>query len=99
MSWHYAGRRRVDLQHPPDEDALAHPVRAGLFRVLTELRRPATTAELAARTRRHPNSVREQLRQLAEAGLVDRRRRPQPMGRPHDEWTISPTARPSSQAP
>ena len=45
---------------------LALPPRAQLFRSLAELCRPATTQELAARTGRHPDTVRVPMQRLAD---------------------------------
>jgi predicted ArsR family transcriptional regulator len=36
---------------------------------------------------------------MSEAGLVVRHRAPRPRGRPRDEWTLSPTARPGGDPP
>jgi predicted ArsR family transcriptional regulator len=89
----------MDLPPIPDDDVLAEPTRARLFAELAALRRAATTDELAARVGRHPNSSRTQLERLVEAGLVERRLRPQRRGRPRDEWAVAPTARPAGQPP
>lgn len=88
----------MDLPAPTDE-ALSQPTRAQLFRVLSELRRPAGTGELAERLALHPNGVRAHLAQLRTAGLVVRERTRQPRGRPRDMWTIAPDARPGGDAP
>jgi predicted ArsR family transcriptional regulator len=84
---------------PPtsDDDILALPVRTRLFRALSELRRPGTTQELAQHVGRHPNTVRIQLRLLADAGLIERRTTQQRRGRPRDEWAISADAKPAGQ--
>ena len=82
----------------PDE-ALAQPSRARLFELLTELRRPAGTDELAEHLGLHPNGVRMHLERLREAGLVSRERTPQGRGRPRDSWTIAPGARPGGDPP
>jgi len=79
--------------------ALAQPTRARLFALLGELRRPATTEELAARLNRHPNGVRVHLDRLRAAGLVERERERRPRGRPRDRWAISPTAQPGGERP
>ena len=89
----------MEVPASSDDDALADPLRARLFGVLGELRRPATTQELAARVERHPNTVRIQLRRLADAGLVERRITRQQRGRPRDEWAIAPDAQPAGRAP
>ena len=81
------------------EDLLADPLRARLFGVLGELRRPATTQELAARVERHPNTVRIQLRRLADAGLLERHVTRQQRGRPRDEWAIARDAQPAGRPP
>ena len=89
----------MDLTSLDDDPVLGAPVRARLFEALVELRRPATTAELAKRLRRHPNGVRLQLQRLADAGLLQLRRVKQARGRPRDEWAIAPGARPGGQPP
>jgi predicted ArsR family transcriptional regulator len=89
----------MDVPFVPDDDVLAAPVRARLFAALTALRRPATTAELAERTGRHPNTTRAQLNRLADAGLVELRRVRQRRGRPRDEWVVAPGARPGGGPP
>src|SRR4051794_1390819 len=88
----------MDLPLRPD-DALAQPTRAELFGILTELRRPAGTEELAQRVELHPNGVRLQLERLREAGLVTRERVRQPRGRPRDMWAIASDARPGGAPP
>lgn len=90
------------MDHPTPldpADPLAQPTRARLFDLLTDLRRPATTEELAERGRIHANSVRGHLARLSEAGLVERLSVPGPRGRPHHEWRISPQARPAGARP
>ena len=81
------------------EDALAQPSRARLFGLLAELKRAATTTELAARLDMHPNGVRIHLERLEQAGLVARARVRGRRGRPADAWTIAPDARPGGQRP
>lgn len=90
----------VDLPFPvtPD-DVLAQPTRARLFRLLSELRRPAGTAELAKELDLHPNGVRVHLERMREAGLVERARARQARGRPRDAWTVATGARPGGEAP
>lgn len=90
----------MDLPFPvtPD-DVLAQPTRARLFRLLSELRRPAGTAELAEQLGLHPNGVRVHLERMREAGLVERARARQARGRPRDAWTVAAAARPGGQAP
>jgi len=82
-----------------DDDALSQPTRAQIFRVLSELRRPVGTDELAQRLGLHPNGVRLHLDRLLDAGLVVRERARQPRGRPRDIWTIAPDARPGGDPP
>src|SRR5512132_382213 len=89
------------MEIPPtaDDDVLAQPIRARLFEALAELRRPATTQELAARVGRHPNTARVQLGRLSDAGLLECRRAAQARGRPRQEWAIAARARPAGQRP
>jgi predicted ArsR family transcriptional regulator len=82
-----------------DDDVLAEPIRARLLAALADLRRPASTDELAARVARHPNSARVQLQRLADAGLIERRRQAGPRGRPRHLWAIRADARPGGAAP
>src|SRR3954469_25045859 len=81
------------------DDVLAQPTRAELFRLLTELRRPAGTVELAERLGLHPNGVRVHLERLEAAGFVIRSRAPQTRGRPRDAWSVSPSADPGGAPP
>ena len=80
------------------DDVLAQPVRARLFALLTELRRPAGTAELAERLDLHANGIRVHLERLEGAGLVARSRARQLRGRPRS-WIVAPDARPGGSAP
>ena len=80
-------------------DALAQPTRAQLFGLLSELRRPAGTDELAQRLHLHPNGIRLHLERLEADGLVVRERERQARGRPRDTWSISPTAQPGGDPP
>jgi len=89
----------MEVPPPPADDALAAPIRARLFWELGELRRPATTQELAALVARHPNTVRIQLQQLADAGLLERRVTRQARGRPRHQWAIARGARPAGERP
>jgi predicted ArsR family transcriptional regulator len=82
-----------------EDDALTQPTRARLFSLLSELRRPAGTAELAERLELHPNGIRLHLERLERAGLLQRVRVRQPRGRPSDTWTIARDAKPGGQAP
>jgi predicted ArsR family transcriptional regulator len=88
----------VDIPIRPG-DALAQSTRADLFSLLGELRRPASTEELAERLRLHPNGVRTHLERLMEAGLLARERERQARGRPRDMWVISPEAQPGGDPP
>ena len=81
------------------DDPLSQPTRARLFHLLCELRRPASTEELAERLRLHPNGIRLHLDQLREAGLVARERDHKRRGRPRDMWLISPEASPAGGPP
>lgn len=87
------------IEPPPEDDVLADPIRARLFGWLTRLRRPATTQELAVGVGRHPNTVRVQLRRLADAGLLECRTVRQPRGRPRHMWAILASARPAGDPP
>jgi predicted ArsR family transcriptional regulator len=89
----------VDTPPATTEDVLAVPVRARLFSALSELRRPATTQELAELVGRHPNTVRLQLESLAEHGLLERRTVAQQRGRPRHHWAIAADARPGGSDP
>jgi predicted ArsR family transcriptional regulator len=89
----------MEIPRPPDDDVLAQPLRGRLFAALSDLRRPATTQELAERLERPPNTVRAQLQRLTDAGLLERRRMPQKRGRPRHEWAIAADAEPGGEAP
>lgn len=89
----------MELPQPEPDDVLAYPGRARLFEVLSALRRPASTAELARLMRRHPNTTRTQLRRLADAGLVECRPIRRARGRPRHEWVIARNARPAGEPP
>jgi predicted ArsR family transcriptional regulator len=89
----------MDRFQPPENDLLAEPIRARLLRALAELRRPASTQELASLVGRHPNTVRVQLARLAAAGLLESRTVPQARGRPRHEWAVAPDARPAGERP
>ena len=80
-------------------DVLAQRTRARLFARLGELRRPASTDELARELGLHRNGVRMHLERLAEAGLVVRERERRPTGRPRDAWTLDPEAQPGGDPP
>jgi predicted ArsR family transcriptional regulator len=90
----------IDLPVIADpDDALSQPTRARLFALLSELRRPAGTVELAERLELHPNGVRMHLERLAQEGLVERARVRRGRGRPPDAWTIAAEAQPGGHAP
>ncbi|MEO6857618.1 MAG: helix-turn-helix domain-containing protein [Solirubrobacteraceae bacterium] len=90
----------IDLPVMADpDDALSQPTRARLFALLSELKRPAGTVELAERLELHPNGVRLHLERMAQQGLVERARVRQRRGRPPDAWTIAPDAQPGGKAP
>jgi predicted ArsR family transcriptional regulator len=80
-------------------DVLAQPTRARLFALLSDLRRPAATEELAERLGLHANGVRMHLERLRHAGLVSRERERLTRGRPRDAWAISPEAQPGGDPP
>lgn len=80
-------------------DALAQPTRARLFGLLSELRRPASTDELAEVLNLHPNGVRVHLERMHEVGLVVRQAERRGRGRPRNTWSISPDAQPGGDPP
>jgi len=89
----------MDLPVTPD-DALAQPTRARLYSLLTSLRAPAGTDELASELGLHPNGVRVHLERLEDAGLVTRSRvRGGGRGRPRDAWSVAASAQPGGAAP
>ncbi len=89
----------MDLSRASSDDVLAQRTRARLYALLAELRRPATTNELAEHLGLHPNGVRLHLERLLDAGLVTRHRARRPRGRPRDQWSLSPEGAPGGQAP
>jgi predicted ArsR family transcriptional regulator len=89
----------MDLPPEPSDDALAQPTRARLFALLVDWRRPATTDELAGKLGLHPNGVRAHLVRLEGAKLVARTQRRPPRGRPYDEWSVAPDAKPGGDPP
>lgn len=89
----------MDLPNHPGDDVLAQPTRARLFSLLGELKRPASTEELARELGLHPNGVRVHLQRLHEENLVTRAQAPRPRGRPRDEWSVAPDARPGGDPP
>jgi predicted ArsR family transcriptional regulator len=78
---------------------LAQPTRARLFALLNELRRPASTEELADRLALQPNGVRVHLERLRGAALLARERERLARGRPRAMWAISGDARPGGGDP
>lgn len=89
----------MELPHATGDDVLREPTRARLFELLTELRRPAASEELAELSGRHANTVRVQLRRLADAGLVERTPVRRGRGRPRHEWVLATTAMPAGRPP
>jgi predicted ArsR family transcriptional regulator len=90
----------IDLPPVGDpDDALSQRTRARLFELLSELRRPAGTSELAELLELHPNGVRLHLDRLERAGLVERARERGARGRPPDAWRVAPGARPAGARP
>lgn len=100
IGWLCKTDRVIDLPVIADpDDALSQPTRARLFALLSELRRPVGTAELAELLELHPNGVRVHLERLEQQGLVKRAPARQPRGRPPAAWTIAPDAQPGGRAP
>jgi predicted ArsR family transcriptional regulator len=89
----------VDIPTTGPDDDLAPGVRRQLVEALADLRRPATTQELAARVGRHHNTVRTQLQRLERSGLLECRVSRQRRGRPRHEWAIAADARPGGAPP
>ncbi|HEX7297677.1 MAG TPA: helix-turn-helix domain-containing protein [Solirubrobacteraceae bacterium] len=90
----------IDLPQAADpDDVLSQRTRARLFVLLSELRRPVGTAELAERLQLHVNGVRLHLERLEDAGLIERARIRHGRGRPPDMWAIHPQARPGGEPP
>jgi len=78
---------------------LAQPTRARLFELLQELKRQASTEELAQQLGLHVNGVRRQLEQLRQAGLVERTKTRHGRGRPRDGWSVAVDAKPGGERP
>ena len=96
------GKLWVVIDLPPvadPDDPLSQPTRARLFALLSQLKRPAGTAELAERLKLHPNGVRLHLERLEQEGLIERARGHIHRGRPPDVWRIAPDARPVGDRP
>lgn len=89
----------MDLPTAAGPEVLAQPTRARLFTLLSELKRPASTDELARALELHTNGVRTHLERLQAADLVIRTRSSRRRGRPRDEWSIAPGARPGGDPP
>ena len=90
----------LDLPFPAEpEDVLSQSTRARLFALLSDMKRPAGTAELARLLGLHPNGVRIHLERLEQAGLLTRSRVRQRRGRPVDTWVIASEARPGGESP
>lgn len=83
----------------PAGDLLAQPTRARLFELLQDLKRQASTEELAGGLGLHVNGVRRQLERMRQAGLVERVKTRQGRGRPRDEWSIAAGAKPAGERP
>ena len=84
---------------PAHSNLLAQPTRARLFELLKDLRRSASTEELARELGLHVNGVRRQLERMHESGLLERRRATHGRGRPRDEWSIASGASPAGHRP
>jgi predicted ArsR family transcriptional regulator len=83
----------------PSAGVLAQPTRARIFALLVDMEGAADTEELAARLRLHPNGVRRHLKQMLDAGLLERKRARGRRGRPRDRWVVSAAARPAGEPP
>lgn len=88
----------MDFAYTAD-NVLNQPTRARLFGLLSSLKRPAATDELAKSLELHPNGVRQHLETLTEAGLLAREQEKIGRGRPRDVWAIDPDAEPGGSAP
>lgn len=90
----------IDLPSVADpDDPLSQPTRARLFALLSQLKRPVGTAELAEQLKLHPNGVRLHLERLEQEGLIERARAHTHRGRPPDAWRVAPDARPAGEKP
>jgi predicted ArsR family transcriptional regulator len=87
------------MDAPAVQRLLGQPTRARLFGALQELRRAATTEELARAVDMHVNGVRRHLERMHEGGLLERHRSRHGRGRPRDEWSIAPGANPDGGPP
>jgi len=82
-----------------ETNALSQPTRAAIFDRLCELRRPATTDELADDLNRHPNGIRQHLEHMRDTGLLVREQERQGRGRPRYVWSVDPDALPGGTRP
>jgi predicted ArsR family transcriptional regulator len=89
----------IDLPNGGGGDLLVQSTRRRLFLLLASRGGAVSTDELAEHLALHPNGVRAHLLRMHDAGLVTRRRVPQPRGRPRDEWVIAATALPGGAPP
>ena len=87
------------MEAPEGQTLLGQPTRARLFSTLRELRRAATTEELATALGMHANGVRRHLERMHRGGLLERSRHRYGRGRPRDEWSIAPGASPDGGPP
>ncbi len=87
------------MSAPEEQRLLGQPTRARLFSALRDLRRAATTEELATALGLHVNGVRRHLERMESGGLLERSRARHGRGRPRDEWSIAPGASPDGDAP
>lgn len=79
----------VDLHIGIQEEVLAQPTRARIYRYLVGLRLAASTEQIAQALELHPNGVRRHLERLVDSGLVERQRRKGERGRPRDRWKLT----------
>jgi predicted ArsR family transcriptional regulator len=89
----------MEIPRPAAGDVLAQPTRAELFALLAELKREASTEELARGLDLHVNGVRRHLERLHAAGLVARRKGRAGRGRPRDLWAVAAEASPGGEHP
>ncbi|MFN8112241.1 MAG: helix-turn-helix domain-containing protein [Solirubrobacterales bacterium] len=87
------------MSAPEGQRLLGQPTRARLFSALRELRRAATTEELATALGLHVNGVRRHLERMESGGLLERSRARHGRGRPRDEWSIASGAGPDGDPP
>lgn len=87
------------MEAPDEHRLLAQPTRARLFSALREMRRAASTEELATALGMHANGVRRHLERMQRGGLVERSRTRHGRGRPRDEWSVASGAQPDGTPP